>query len=73
MKTKPASKTATYTIAKSEVTGQYVATITYNQYGRTWTNSTAHAFQPSGAEFFARQQIKVSHAVCLTEVANATI
>lgn len=65
---KSSTKTATYVIIKSGITGQYCATITYSQCGREWTNSTAHSFQPSGAESFARRQIKASRAVCMTEV-----
>lgn len=55
-------KTASFVVIKSEITGQYCATITYSQKGRTWTNSTAHSFTPEGAAQFARKQIVASNA-----------
>lgn len=55
-------KTATFIVTKSEITGQYVATITYTQKGRSWSNSTAHSYTPGGAAQFARNQIRAAKA-----------
>lgn len=56
------TKTASFVIIKSDITGQYCATITYKQGAKTWTNSTAHAFYPEGARYFAHRQIKAAKA-----------